>query len=74
MDNCQELAYFIDIANHAMASIIWRIIENRQTKYSIQEAHLGVDELSLRVAILRTRHLVEKLSKRPYVGKLIHYQ
>ncbi len=73
MDNCHELACLIEIANHTMAFIIWRIIENRQTKYSIQEAHLGVDELSLRVAILRTRHLVEKLSKQPHVGKLIQY-
>jgi hypothetical protein len=57
-----------------MAFIIWRIIENKQTKYSTQETHLGVDELSLKATILRTRHLVEKLSKQPRVGKFIHYE
>jgi hypothetical protein len=47
--------------------------QNEQIKYSAWEAHLGVDELSLQVAILKTKHLVEKLSKQQRVGKLIHY-
>jgi hypothetical protein len=57
MNNCQELTCFIDVADLAMASIIWRSAKNELTK------HLGINKLSLRVAILRTRHLVEKLSK-----------
>jgi hypothetical protein len=67
MNNCQELTCFIDVADLAMASIIWRSAKNELTK------HLGINKLSLRVAILRTRHLVEKLSKWPHVGKIIHY-
>ncbi len=63
MDDYQELICLIDIVDCAMASIIWRIIENEQTMYFTLKAHLGVDELSLRETILRTRHLVEKLSK-----------
>jgi hypothetical protein len=73
MDDCQELAYLTDVVDHTMASIIWRTIENEQTKCYAQEAHLGVDELSLWIIILRTKHLVEKLSKQPRVGKFIHY-
>jgi hypothetical protein len=65
MDDCQELTCFTDITNYAMTSIIWRTIENEQTKYYTRETHLGVGELSLRETILVTRHLVEKLSKQP---------
>jgi hypothetical protein len=57
-----------------MAFIIWRTIENKKTKYFAWEAHLIVDKLSLCATILKTRHLVENLSKQPCVGKLIHYQ
>jgi hypothetical protein len=63
MNNCQELTCLIDVVDRAMASIIWRSVENELTKYSAREAHFEVDKLSLRVAILRTQQLVEKLSK-----------
>jgi len=33
MDGCQELTCLIDIANRTVASIIWRTIKNKQTKY-----------------------------------------
>jgi hypothetical protein len=62
MDDYHEFACLNNVANHAMASIFWRTTENEQIKYYVRKAHLGVDELSLWVAILKTRHLVEKLS------------
>jgi hypothetical protein len=73
MDDCKELTCLTNIADYTMASIIYRTIENEQTKYYVQEAHLGVDKLFLWVAILKTRHLVEKLSKQPHVDKFTHY-
>jgi hypothetical protein len=63
MDSYQELTCLIDIANRTVASIIWRTIKNKQIKYFAWETHLGVDELSLWVTILKIRHLVDKLSK-----------
>lgn len=74
MDNCEKLLCFIDVADHAMAFIILRITKNEQTKYFSWEVHLGVDEISLRVANLKTWHLMEKLSKWPFLGKITHYQ
>jgi hypothetical protein len=47
MDYYQELICLIDIVDRAMASIIWRIIENEQTMYFTLKTRLGVDELSL---------------------------
>ncbi len=73
MGDCLELASLTNIIDYAMASIIWRTIENEQIKYFAWEAHLGVDKLSPWASILRTRHLVEKMSKWPRVGKFIHY-
>jgi hypothetical protein len=53
MSNCKKLTCFIDIGDCAMASIIWRISKNELTKYFAQEAHLGIDKLSLRTNILK---------------------
>jgi hypothetical protein len=63
MGNYQELVFLIDVVDCTMVFIIWRIAENDLTKYYVREVHLGIDKFSLRVAILRTWHLVEKLSK-----------
>ncbi len=63
MDDCHELACLTNVADYTMAFIIWRTIANEKTKYYARETHLKVDELSLWVVILRTKHLVEKLSK-----------
>jgi hypothetical protein len=52
----------------------FRRLPNKLTKYYDQEAHLGLNELSLQVPILKTWHLVEKLSKQLCVGKIIHYE
>ncbi len=47
----------------------------RMSKLNILfEKHIGNNELSLWTTILKTRHLVEELSKQPCVGKLSHYQ
>ncbi len=35
---------------------------------------MGIDKLSPWVAILITRHLVEKMFKEPCVNKIIHYE
>jgi len=63
-----------------MVFIIWRIAENKLNKYPIQEAHLGVDKLSLWATILRmcdapqsslmdsTASLKRKTTKRDGVG------
>jgi len=63
MSNYHELACFTDVVDRTMISIIWRAAKKNLTKYSTQEAHLGINKFSIHVAILITWHLVEKLSK-----------
>ncbi len=73
MSDCNELACFINVGNCAMISIIWRIMKNKLVKYSAQEVHLGIDELSLWIIIVGMWQLVEKLFKRLCLGKIIQY-
>ncbi len=70
----QELVCLTNIIDHAITFIIWRTTKNQQTKYFAQEQFLGTNKLSLWTTILRTRHLLEKLSKWPHVGELTRYQ
>ncbi len=66
MDHCHELTCFVDLGDCAMEAILW-------TKFQAIDAHVGQDALYLQAAILRTQHLVDKLSKQPCIGKTTHY-
>jgi hypothetical protein len=74
MNNRKKIACFTNIGDRAITSIIWRIAKNELTKYFAQEAHLGINKLSLQATILKTKHLVEKLSKQPRVNNITHYR
>ncbi len=61
MDYCQELAYLTDLGDHVMES--WRV-SCEFTKFQVGNAQLGHDASYLQAAILRTQHLVDKLTTR----------
>ncbi len=50
MDYCQELAYLINLGDHVMEVIMWRV-SCEFTKFQATNAHLGQDALYLQVAI-----------------------
>jgi hypothetical protein len=62
MDYCHEPTNFINLGDHVMETIMWRV-SYEFTKFQAIDAHLGQDALYLQAAILSTRHLVDKLTK-----------
>jgi alpha-D-ribose 1-methylphosphonate 5-phosphate C-P lyase len=74
MNNHKKTTCFTDIGDRAITSIILRIAKNELTKYFAQLAHLGINKLSLQATILKTQHLVEKLSKQLRVNNITNYQ
>jgi len=72
MDYCQELAYLTNLGDCAMEAITWRM-SCEFKKFQVAYAHLGQGALYLQVAILRIWHLVNKLTKWPQIGKIVHY-
>ncbi len=73
MDYCQELVYLTNLGNRAMEAITWKM-NWEFTKFQVAYAHLGQGALYLQTTILRIQHLVDKLTKRPQIGKIVHYQ
>jgi len=73
MDYYQELACFINLGDCAMEAIMWRV-NCEFTKFQVVNDHLGQNTLYLQAAILYIQHLVDKLTKRPHIGKIVHYQ
>jgi hypothetical protein len=72
-DYCQELACLTNLRYHVMEAITWRI-NCEFMKFQAIDAHIGQNALYMQVAILRTWHLVEKLTKQPHIGKIACYQ
>jgi hypothetical protein len=72
MDYCQDLAYLTDLGNHAMEAITWKM--NCEFKVSG-----SICPPWPRCTILANDHimhstLVDKLTKQPQIGKIVHYE